>query len=106
VTCIINHMTTPTTTTTADEYSELGQLVLLVDEYYQLEMLDPGKMSLIQLKIWDLIQAIDQEMTRYDLIHIPRNVSGQQCPGSITVLGARLLNHKNRKNTMGNKIPF
>ena len=28
----------------------------LVDEYYQVEMLDPSKMPLLQQQIWDLIQ--------------------------------------------------
>ena len=34
-------------------------LGLLVDEYYQVEMLDPSKMSLVQKQIWELIQKIN-----------------------------------------------
>ena len=53
---IIDHLTPPMTT--ADGYGELAQLMQLVDEYYQVEMLDPSKLPLIQRQIWDLIQEI------------------------------------------------
>ena len=33
----------------------------LVDEYYQVEMLDPSKLPLLQQQIWDLIQAANLE---------------------------------------------
>eukprot|EP00593_Proboscia_inermis_P012994 CAMPEP_0171306076 /NCGR_PEP_ID=MMETSP0816-20121228/16014_1 /TAXON_ID=420281 /ORGANISM="Proboscia inermis, Strain CCAP1064/1" /LENGTH=39 /DNA_ID= /DNA_START= /DNA_END= /DNA_ORIENTATION= len=39
-------------------------------------------MPLIQQRICDLIQAIHHGRSRHDLIHIPPNVSGEQCPGS------------------------
>jgi cobaltochelatase CobN len=42
--------------TTADAYGELEQLMQLVDEYYQVEMLDPSKLPLLQQQIWDLIR--------------------------------------------------
>lgn len=51
---IIDHLTPPMTS--ADAYGPLGQLMQLVDEYYQVEMLDPAKMPLVQKQIWDLIQ--------------------------------------------------
>jgi cobaltochelatase CobN len=51
---IIDHLTPPMTT--ADAYDELGQLMQLVDEYYQVELLDPSKLPLLQQQIWDLIQ--------------------------------------------------
>jgi cobaltochelatase CobN len=51
---IIDHLTPPMTS--ADAYGPLGQLMQLVDEYYQVEMLDPSKMPLVQKQIWDLIQ--------------------------------------------------
>lgn len=54
---IIDHLTPPMTT--ADGYGELAQLMQLVDEYYQIEMLDPSKMPLIQKQIWELIQKIN-----------------------------------------------
>jgi cobaltochelatase CobN len=51
---ILDHLTPPMTT--ADGYGELAELMQLVDEYYQVEMLDPAKMPLLQQQIWDLIK--------------------------------------------------
>lgn len=51
---IIDHLTPPMTT--ADTYGPLAQLTQLVDEYYQVEMLDPAKLPLLQQQIWDLIK--------------------------------------------------
>lgn len=51
---IIDHLTPPLTT--ADGYGELAELMQLVDEYYQVEMLDPAKLPIIQRQIWDLIK--------------------------------------------------
>lgn len=53
---IIDHLTPPMTT--ADGYGELAQLMQLVDEYYQIEMLDPTKLPHVQKQIWELIQKI------------------------------------------------
>ncbi len=51
---IIDHLTPPLTT--AESYGELAELMQLVDEYYQVEMLDPSKMPILQRQIWNLIQ--------------------------------------------------
>ncbi|WP_255158024.1 cobaltochelatase subunit CobN [Siphonobacter sp. BAB-5385] len=51
---VVDHLTPPMTT--ADQYGELAQLTQLVDEYYQVEMLDPAKLPLLQRQIWELIQ--------------------------------------------------
>lgn len=51
---IVDHLTPPMTS--ADTYGELAQLTQLVDEYYQVESLDPSKLPLLQRQIWDLIQ--------------------------------------------------
>ncbi|PQA54922.1 cobaltochelatase subunit CobN [Siphonobacter curvatus] len=51
---VVDHLTPPMTT--ADQYGELAQLTQLVDEYYQVEMLDPSKLPLLQRQIWELIQ--------------------------------------------------
>lgn len=51
---IIDHLVPAMTT--ADAYGELDRLMQLVDEYYQLEMLDPSKLPLLQQQIWDLIR--------------------------------------------------
>src|SRR5581483_7942643 len=52
---IIDHLTPPMTT--ADTYGVLAQLGELVDEYYQVEMLDPAKLPLLQAQIWALVKA-------------------------------------------------
>lgn len=51
---VVDHLTPPMTS--ADSYGELAQLTQLVDEYYQVEMLDPAKLPLLQRQIWELIQ--------------------------------------------------
>ncbi|MCF0040489.1 cobaltochelatase subunit CobN [Dyadobacter fanqingshengii] len=51
---IIDHLTPPMTS--ADSYGELAQLTQLVDEYYQVESLDPSKLPLLQRQIWELIR--------------------------------------------------
>ena len=50
---IVDHLTPPMTT--ADAYGELDELARLVDEYYQVETLDPSKLPLLQQQIWELI---------------------------------------------------
>lgn len=54
---VVDHMTP--TMTTAETYGVLAELVQLVDEYYQVEMLDPTKLPLLQQQIWDLIKKAD-----------------------------------------------
>jgi cobaltochelatase CobN len=56
---IVDHLTPPLTT--ADAYGELAELMQLVDEYYQVELLDPSKMPLLQQQIWDLIREAHLE---------------------------------------------
>ncbi|HEY3117616.1 MAG TPA: cobaltochelatase subunit CobN, partial [Chloroflexota bacterium] len=51
---IIDHLTPPMTT--AEGYGEIEELARLVDEYYQLEKLDPSKLPLLQQQIWELIR--------------------------------------------------
>jgi cobaltochelatase CobN len=51
---IVDHLTPPMTT--ADTYGVLAQLGELVDEYYQVELLDPGKLPLLQAQIWALVK--------------------------------------------------
>jgi cobaltochelatase CobN len=68
---IVDHLTPPLTT--ADAYGELAELMQLVDEYYQVEMLDPSKMPLLQRQIWDLIQRANLQD---DLRHLLRQDHG------------------------------
>ncbi|ADV65873.1 cobaltochelatase subunit CobN [Deinococcus maricopensis] len=51
---VIDHLPPPLTR--ADTYGPLAELAALVDEYYQLELLDPSKLPLLQGQIWDLVQ--------------------------------------------------
>ncbi|MBM2811615.1 MAG: cobN, partial [Chloroflexi bacterium] len=51
---IIDHMTPPMTT--AEGYGEIEELTRLVDEYYQLEQLDPTKLPYLQQQVWELIK--------------------------------------------------
>ncbi|HEV7382883.1 MAG TPA: cobaltochelatase subunit CobN, partial [Dyadobacter sp.] len=51
---VVDHLTPPMTS--ADTYGELAQLTQLVDEYYQVETMDPSKLPLLQRQIWELIQ--------------------------------------------------
>jgi cobaltochelatase CobN len=68
---IVDHLTPPLTT--AESYGELAELMQLVDEYYQVEMLDPSKMPLLQRQIWDLIQRANLQN---DLRHLLRQNHG------------------------------
>jgi cobaltochelatase CobN len=51
---IVDHMTPPMTS--AGLYGDLAEMAQLVDEYYQVELLDPGKVPLLQRQIWDVLQ--------------------------------------------------
>jgi cobaltochelatase CobN len=51
---IIDHLMPPMTN--AETYGVLAELTQLVDEYYQVELLDPTKLPLLQQQIWDLIK--------------------------------------------------
>jgi cobaltochelatase CobN len=50
---IVDHLTPPMTT--ADTYGKLDELARLVDEYYQVEALDPSKLPTLQQQIWELV---------------------------------------------------
>jgi cobaltochelatase CobN len=50
---VVDHLTPPMTT--ADTYGKLDELARLVDEYYQVEALDPAKLPMLQNQIWDLV---------------------------------------------------
>ncbi|KAB8145950.1 cobaltochelatase subunit CobN [Chloroflexia bacterium SDU3-3] len=51
---VVDHMTPPMTS--AGSYGDLAELAQLVDEYYQMELLDPSKLPILQKQIWDAIQ--------------------------------------------------
>ena len=60
---IVDHLTPPMTT--ADAYGKLDELARLVDEYYQVEALDPTKLPMLQQQIWELIvdARLDADIT-------------------------------------------
>ncbi len=51
---VVDHLTPPMTT--AGTYGTLAELTQLVDEYYQMEILDPAKLPLLQQQIWGLVK--------------------------------------------------
>jgi cobaltochelatase CobN len=51
---VVDHMTPPMTG--AGSYGDLAELAQLIDEYYQVELLDPSKLPLLQRQIWDVLQ--------------------------------------------------
>lgn len=50
---IVDHLVPPMTS--AGAYGELAELAQVVDEYYQVEALDPGKLPALQRQIWEMI---------------------------------------------------
>jgi cobaltochelatase CobN len=65
---VVDHLTPPMTT--ADTYGELAELTQLVDEYYQMEVLDPSKLPLLQQQIWELVKKtnLDKDL-QLKLLH-------------------------------------
>ncbi|QNB07790.1 cobaltochelatase subunit CobN [Herbaspirillum frisingense] len=65
---VVDHLTPPMTT--ADSYGALAELTQLVDEYYQVEVLDPAKLPLLQQQIWELVRQtnLDTDL-QYKLLH-------------------------------------
>ncbi|WP_422923399.1 cobaltochelatase subunit CobN [Singulisphaera sp. PoT] len=61
---LVDHLVPPLTS--AGVYGELEQLAQLVDEYYQVELLDPSKLPVLQRQIWDLIKKarLDSDLAR------------------------------------------
>lgn len=61
---LVDHLVPPLTN--AGVYGELEQLAQLVDEYYQVELLDPSKLPVLQRQIWDLIKRarLDRDLAR------------------------------------------
>jgi cobaltochelatase CobN len=54
---IVDHLIPPMTR--ADSYGHIAELEQLMDEYYQLQTLDPSKLPRIQDRIWQLVEAAD-----------------------------------------------
>jgi cobaltochelatase CobN len=76
---IIDHLTPPMTT--AEGYSEIEELARLVDEYYQLEQMDPSKLPLLQQQIWQLIQQAHLDVDLGQIVNYDTATQGDGTPG-------------------------
>ena len=82
---IVDHLTPPMTN--AETYGVLAQLAGLLDEYYQVETLDPAKVPLLQAQIWSLVKEsrLDQDLgfgqggQTEDFAHLLEDVDGYLC---------------------------
>lgn len=45
--------------TTADSYGDIARVEQLMDEHYQCQTLDPGKLPLLEAQIWELVKAAE-----------------------------------------------
>ncbi len=57
---VVDHLIPPMTR--AETYDDLAKLEQLLDEYYQVETLDPSKLPAIRVKIWEVLR--DAELHR------------------------------------------
>ncbi|MDX6379750.1 MAG: cobaltochelatase CobN, partial [Rubrobacteraceae bacterium] len=58
--CVVDHLIPPMTR--AETYDDLARLEQLLDEYYQVETLDPSKLPAIRVQIWETLR--DAELHR------------------------------------------
>jgi cobaltochelatase CobN len=65
---VIDHMIPPMTS--ADVYGELATLTQLVDEYYQVEQMDPSKLPLVQQQIWELMQQTNLDKDIAEMLRV------------------------------------
>ncbi len=97
---IVDHLIPPMTR--ADSYGHIAQLEQLMDEYYQLQTLDPSKLPRIQDQIWRLVQEanldrdLGEEERPEDFDAFVTHMDGYLCElkdaqirGGLHVLGAR-----------------
>ena len=54
---IIDHLIPPMTT--ADSYGDIARLEQLLDEHYQCQTLDPGKLPVLESQIWEIVQQAE-----------------------------------------------
>jgi cobaltochelatase CobN len=57
--------------TRAEVYNEIARLEQLMDDYYQVQTLDPSKLPAIQAQIWDLIVQAEIHQDLYTTEHQP-----------------------------------
>lgn len=86
---IVDHMIPPMTS--ADVYGELALLTQLVDEYYQVENMDPSKLPLVQKQIWELMQQANLDKDLVELMStIDHGDHSHEWDGSFTDDGTPL----------------
>jgi cobaltochelatase CobN len=61
---VVDHLVPPMTR--AETYDDLARLERLLDEYYQVSTLDPGKLPALRSRIWELIEraALNRDLER------------------------------------------
>jgi len=66
---IVDHLIPPMTR--ADSYGQIAQLEQLMDEYYQVQTLDPSKLPRIQDRIWQLVKEanLDRDLGEEERPH-------------------------------------
>ena len=72
---IIDHLIPPMTT--ADSYGDIAKLEQLMDEHYQCQTLDPGKLPTLEAQIWEMVQqaelhrdlGVDEQARRLRRVH-------------------------------------
>ncbi|MDP8970017.1 MAG: cobaltochelatase subunit CobN, partial [Actinomycetota bacterium] len=95
---IVDHLVPPMTR--AETYDELARLEQLLDEYYQVQTLDPAKLPAIRGRIWELLRAcelhrdlgVDAPPEDFDdfLVHVDGylcEIKDLQIRGGLHVLG-------------------
>jgi cobaltochelatase CobN len=68
---IVDHLVPPMTS--AGAYGELAELAQMVDEYYQVEALDPGKLPALQRQIWDIMVKAHLDADLRAMVHHHHN---------------------------------
>ncbi len=86
---IIDHMTPPMTT--AGVYGQLAELQQLVDEYYQVEKLDPSKLPLLQNQIWDVFKGANLDSDLNAILNRERGAHVHEWDDALTDEGTPVL---------------
>ncbi|MGH2521340.1 MAG: cobaltochelatase subunit CobN, partial [Anaerolineales bacterium] len=79
---IIDHMTPPLTQ--AGMYGGLYELAQLVDEYYQVEALDPSKLPILQRQIWELMEREHLDRDLAAMLNVNHGDHSHAWDGSFT----------------------
>ncbi|HWB72261.1 MAG TPA: cobaltochelatase subunit CobN [Egibacteraceae bacterium] len=95
---IVDHLVPPVTR--ADTYDDLARLEQLLDEYYQVQTLDPAKLPALRGRIWQLLRqaelhrdlGVDEAPEDFDdfLLHVDGylcEIKDRQIRGGLHVLG-------------------